>query len=227
MDLLEASKDNRNTQRDGPDAVYAPLRPLTYSWEVPRHHHTFEKGISKGDIKILKYKYWHYFQIHFHRFVWLSWFWLNIMAVLADSHSGNEPGRRTTKVFITFVVTPALLSFPLLVSPLHLTPKLMLLNLTRGIWWKNLKQWNSYVIKLLACVTKSGMLLLWWFNFAILIFLTINSVRLTSRWQSLCIIGGYLILDLNCFHFLFSIRLLIFVYFFKDDQNKTFYVLNE
>ena len=108
MDLLEASKDNRNTQRDGPDAVYAPLRPLTYSWEVPRHHHTFEKGISKGDIKILKYKYWHYFQIHFHRFVWLSWFWLTIMAVLADSHSGNEPGRRTTKVFITFVVTPAL-----------------------------------------------------------------------------------------------------------------------
>ena len=77
MDLLEASKDNRNTQRDGPDAVYAPLRPLTYSWEVPRHHHTFEKGISKGDIKILKYKYWHYFQIHLHRFVWLSYILIN------------------------------------------------------------------------------------------------------------------------------------------------------
>ena len=30
------------------------------------------------------------------------------MAVLADNHSGNEPGRRTTKVFITLIVTPAL-----------------------------------------------------------------------------------------------------------------------
>ena len=36
MDLLEASKDNRNAQRDGPDAVYAPLHPLTCSWEVPK-----------------------------------------------------------------------------------------------------------------------------------------------------------------------------------------------
>ena len=53
MDLLEASKDNRNTQRDGPDAVYAPLHPLTYSWEVPRHHHTFEKVISKGILRFL------------------------------------------------------------------------------------------------------------------------------------------------------------------------------
>ena len=83
------------------------------------------------------------------------------------------------------------------------------------------------MIKLLACVTESGMLLLWRFNFAIRIFLIINSVRLFSRWQSLCIIRGYLILDLNCFHFLFSFRLLIFVYYFKDDRNKTFYVLNE
>ena len=30
------------------------------------------------------------------------------MAALADSHSGNESGRGTTEVFITFVVTPAL-----------------------------------------------------------------------------------------------------------------------
>ena len=96
MGLLEASKDNRNAQRDGPDAVYAPLHPLTFSWEVPRHHDTLEKVISKGDTNF------------FFCFVSLSWFWLNIMAVLADNHSGNEPGRRTTKVFITFVVTPAL-----------------------------------------------------------------------------------------------------------------------
>ena len=40
MDLLEASKDNREAQSDGPDAVYAPLHPLTRSWEVPRHHVT-------------------------------------------------------------------------------------------------------------------------------------------------------------------------------------------
>ena len=96
MGLLEASKDNRNAQRDGSDAVYAPLHPLTFSWEVPRHHDTLEKVISKGDTNF------------FFCFVSLSWFWLNIMAVLADNHSGNEPGRRTTKVFITFVVTPAL-----------------------------------------------------------------------------------------------------------------------
>lgn len=55
------------------------------------------------------------------------------MTVLTDSHSGNEPGRGTTKFFITFVVTPALLSFPLLISALHLTPKLMPLNLTREL----------------------------------------------------------------------------------------------
>ena len=35
----------------------------------------------------------------------------------------------------------------------------------------------------------------------------------------------YLMRDLNCFHFLsYQFRLLIFVYYFKDDRNKTFYV---
>ena len=48
MDLLEASKDNRKEQSDGPDAVYTPLHPLTRSWEVPRHHVTIEKVIGKG-----------------------------------------------------------------------------------------------------------------------------------------------------------------------------------
>ena len=48
MDLLEASKDNRKEQSDGPDAVYAPLHPLTGSWEVPRHHVTIKKIIGKG-----------------------------------------------------------------------------------------------------------------------------------------------------------------------------------
>ena len=35
---------------------------------------------------------------------------------------------------------------------------------------------HPYVIKLLGCVTESGMLWLWWFNFAVRIFFTINSV---------------------------------------------------
>ena len=48
MDLLEASKDNKKAQSDGLDAVYAPLHPLTRSWEVPRHHVTIEKVIGKG-----------------------------------------------------------------------------------------------------------------------------------------------------------------------------------
>ena len=39
---------------------------------------------------------------------------------------------------------------------------------------------HLYVIKLLGCVTESGMLWLWRFNFAIRIFLTINSVRLVD-----------------------------------------------
>ena len=37
---------------------------------------------------------------------------------------------------------------------------------------------HPYVIKLLGCVTESGMLWLWWFNFAVRIFFIINSVRL-------------------------------------------------
>ena len=48
MDLLEVSKDNRKTQSDRPDAAYAPLHPLTCSWEVPRHHVTIDKVIGKG-----------------------------------------------------------------------------------------------------------------------------------------------------------------------------------
>ena len=170
MDLLEASKDDRNTQRDGPDAVYAPLHPLTYSWEVPRHYHTFQKVISKGDIKILKYEYWHYFYMNT-----VSPFCL--VVVILIKYNGSFSWQSFRKW----------------------TWKKNNQSFHNFCWWKNLKQWNSYVIKLLACVTESGMLLLWWFNFAIRIFLTINSVRLTSRWQSLCIIGGYLILDLNCF----------------------------
>ena len=48
MDLLEASKDNREAQSDGSGAFYAPLHPLIRSWEVPRHHVTIEKVIGKG-----------------------------------------------------------------------------------------------------------------------------------------------------------------------------------
>ena len=48
MDLLEATKDHRKAQSDGPGADYTPLHPLTRSWEVPRHHVTIEKVIGKG-----------------------------------------------------------------------------------------------------------------------------------------------------------------------------------
>ena len=48
MDLLEASRDNREAQSDGSVAVYAPPHPLIRSWEVPRHHVTIEKIIGKG-----------------------------------------------------------------------------------------------------------------------------------------------------------------------------------
>ena len=48
MDLLEASKENRKAQSDGPGDDYTPLHPLTRSWEVPRHHVTIEKVIGKG-----------------------------------------------------------------------------------------------------------------------------------------------------------------------------------
>ena len=47
MDLIETGRDNRKA----PSAAavdYAPLRPLTRSWEVPRDHVTVEKIIGKG-----------------------------------------------------------------------------------------------------------------------------------------------------------------------------------
>ena len=94
MDLLEASKDNREAQSDGSGAVYAPLHPLIRSWEVPRHYVTMEKVIGKGAfgqvakgtaeglrgmpgmttvaIKMLKCEHWHHFQKQLYCFVWLS-----------------------------------------------------------------------------------------------------------------------------------------------------------
>ena len=48
MDLLEANKDNRKAQSDGPDAVYTSFHPLTRSWKVPRRNVTIEKVIGKG-----------------------------------------------------------------------------------------------------------------------------------------------------------------------------------
>ena len=87
MDLLEASKDNKKAQSDGPDAAYAPLHPLTRYWEVPRRNVRIEKVIDKGAfgqvakgkavrlrgipgiatvaIKILKCERYNFFQIHF------------------------------------------------------------------------------------------------------------------------------------------------------------------
>lgn len=48
MDLREANTDNRKAPSAAPGADYAPLYPLTRSWEVPRDHVTIEKIIGKG-----------------------------------------------------------------------------------------------------------------------------------------------------------------------------------
>ena len=49
MDLKEISTE-RNTKEQSPHQVadYAPLHPLTRSWEVPRDHLSVEKIIGKG-----------------------------------------------------------------------------------------------------------------------------------------------------------------------------------
>ena len=47
MDLV-VSKDKRKAQTYGSGADYAPLHPLTRSWEVPRRHVNIEKIIGKG-----------------------------------------------------------------------------------------------------------------------------------------------------------------------------------
>lgn len=48
MDLKEVSRDKRKAQSAAQGADYAPLHPLTLSWEVPRHNVTVEKIIGKG-----------------------------------------------------------------------------------------------------------------------------------------------------------------------------------
>ncbi|PFX15676.1 Titin [Stylophora pistillata] len=48
MDLREASRGNRKAPSAALGANYAPLHPLTRSWEVSRVHVTIEKVIGKG-----------------------------------------------------------------------------------------------------------------------------------------------------------------------------------
>lgn len=48
MDLIETGRDNRKAPSAAAGADYAPLNPLTISWEVPRDHVTIEKVIGKG-----------------------------------------------------------------------------------------------------------------------------------------------------------------------------------
>ncbi|XP_022809178.1 proto-oncogene tyrosine-protein kinase receptor Ret-like isoform X6 [Stylophora pistillata] len=48
MNLREAGRDNRKAHSAAAGADYAPLNPLTISWEVPRDHVTIEKVIGKG-----------------------------------------------------------------------------------------------------------------------------------------------------------------------------------
>ena len=66
-------------------------------------------------------------------------------------------------------------------------------------------------------VTPAGELFHFW-RYHLFLFFFLSWVR-----QSLCIIVGYLILDLNCFRFpSYHFRLSIFIYYFKDDLNKAF-----
>ena len=68
-------------------------------------------------------------------------------------------------------------------------------------------------------VTPAGELFHFWRYHLFLFFF------LTWDRQSLCIIVGYLILDLNCFRFpSYHFRLSIFIYYFKDNLNKAFQV---
>ena len=48
MDLKEATTDNTKAQSAGQGADYAPLHPLTRSWEVTKDHVNIEKIIGKG-----------------------------------------------------------------------------------------------------------------------------------------------------------------------------------
>ncbi|XP_022792750.1 proto-oncogene tyrosine-protein kinase receptor Ret-like [Stylophora pistillata] len=48
MNLKEASRGHIKMQNAGPGTDYAPLRPITRSWEVLRDHVTIEKIIGKG-----------------------------------------------------------------------------------------------------------------------------------------------------------------------------------
>lgn len=48
MDLIETGRDNRKAPSAATGADYAPLNPLTISWEVPRDQVTIEKVIGKG-----------------------------------------------------------------------------------------------------------------------------------------------------------------------------------
>ena len=48
MDLIEANTDNNKAQSACQAADYAPLHPLTRSWEVARDHVAIEKIIGKG-----------------------------------------------------------------------------------------------------------------------------------------------------------------------------------
>lgn len=48
MDLIATGRDNRKAPSAAGGADYAPLNPLTISWEVPRDHVIIEKVIGKG-----------------------------------------------------------------------------------------------------------------------------------------------------------------------------------
>ena len=89
--------------------------------------------------------------------------------------------------FITYVVISTFrISFSLTkFYSCFLTPQQTLLNKTRDLWEEldtiKLLKPHPYVIKLLECVTESGMLWLCGSNFAVHIFLMIYSVTLSCH----------------------------------------------
>ena len=176
MDLIEVNKDNRKAQRTAPGADYVPLHPLTRSWEVPRHHVTIEKIIGKGAfgqvakgkaeglrgspetttvaIKMLKGELFFYHKLNdslgqqpFRKCYWITVFFLvillfhNVCYYFGISH--NLPFNQILLLVFNAPANAAESDKRDLMKELDTMKKL---------------KPHPYVIKLLGCVTESGML---------------------------------------------------------------------
>ena len=174
MDLIEVNKDNKKAQRTDPGADYVPHHPLTRLWEVPRHHVTIEKNHCKGAfgqvakgtavglrgspettteaIKMLKGE---------------------LLYRKLNESLGLQPFRKCCRVTVFFLaichfITSVIISEFCIISPLTKfnfffnAPANAIESDKRDLMkeldtMKQLKP-HPYVIKLLGCVTESGML---------------------------------------------------------------------